>query len=261
MSIGENWLAPQPTANIANAILTQAPDPPRATVVLAMTSTLTCKLSNLRLTMRRLLCGHGPRRRPGRGGQSDRRPSSCPDTPRLAGRHAAIRFGPGRGGWHLPVAGQRAPQEAGRGRAGPRPAPWTPAALLDRLGTGGRRAGDPYPDRARQQGRVADRRDPGAEPALGAHVLRPSGRRSRRLGHRSPGHTGAVRGGGRHVPDGGGWRGGVWAVRHRRGPARAPDPAAAAAVHGLERAPLPPRWQPGRRPDQEPDRAPLDHDQ
>jgi hypothetical protein len=24
MSIGENWLAPQPTANIANAILTQA---------------------------------------------------------------------------------------------------------------------------------------------------------------------------------------------------------------------------------------------
>ena len=27
MSIGENWLAPQPTANIANAILTQAPEP------------------------------------------------------------------------------------------------------------------------------------------------------------------------------------------------------------------------------------------
>src|SRR5580704_14782121 len=60
MSIGENWLAPQPTANIANAILTQAPDPARVTVVVAMTSTLICKLSNLRLTMYRLSCSHGP---------------------------------------------------------------------------------------------------------------------------------------------------------------------------------------------------------
>src|SRR5580704_15100342 len=130
MSIGENWLAPQPTANIANAILTQAPDPARVTVVVAMTSTLTGKPSNLRLTMHRLSCSHGPRRRPGRRGQPDRRPSSRADAARLAGRHAAIRFGPGRGGRHLPVAGQRAPQEAGRGRAGPRPAQRTPAALL-----------------------------------------------------------------------------------------------------------------------------------
>src|SRR5580704_15001260 len=132
MSIGENWLAPQPTANIANAILTQGPEPARVTVVVAMTSTITCKPSNPRLTMHRLSCGHGPRCRPGRGGQPDRRPPSRPDAPHLAGRHAAIRFGPGRGGRHLPVTGQRAPQVTGRGRAGPRPAQWTPAALLHR---------------------------------------------------------------------------------------------------------------------------------
>ena len=41
MSIGENWFAPQPTANIANAILTQAPEPVRVTAVVAMKSTLT----------------------------------------------------------------------------------------------------------------------------------------------------------------------------------------------------------------------------
>lgn len=41
MSIGENWLAPQPTANIANAILTQAAEPLPVTVAVAMTSTLT----------------------------------------------------------------------------------------------------------------------------------------------------------------------------------------------------------------------------
>ena len=40
MSIGENWLAPQPTANIANAILSQAPGLLLVTVVLAMASTL-----------------------------------------------------------------------------------------------------------------------------------------------------------------------------------------------------------------------------
>ena len=51
MSIGENWLAPQPTANIANAILTQAPERARVTIVAAMTLTLTRKLSNPRLTM------------------------------------------------------------------------------------------------------------------------------------------------------------------------------------------------------------------
>jgi hypothetical protein len=51
MSIGENWLAPQPTANIANAIVTQAPGPLRMAVVVAMRSTLTPKLSNLHLTV------------------------------------------------------------------------------------------------------------------------------------------------------------------------------------------------------------------
>src|ERR1700726_1856488 len=145
MSIGENWLAPQPTANIANAILTQEPDRARTTVVVAMTPTLTRIPSNPRLTMHGLSCGHGSRCRPGRGGQPDRRPPSRADAPYLAGRHAAIRFGPGRGGRHLPVAGQRAPQETGRGRAGPLPAQRTPAALLRRLGIGGRRARDPYP--------------------------------------------------------------------------------------------------------------------
>src|ERR1700757_1829522 len=39
MSIGENWLAPQPTANIANAILTQAPW--RCLVIVAAATTLT----------------------------------------------------------------------------------------------------------------------------------------------------------------------------------------------------------------------------
>src|SRR5271169_6778969 len=130
MSIGENWLAPQPTANIANAILTQLPDPARVTVVVAMTSTLTRKPSNPRLTMLRLSFSHGPRRRPGRGGQPDRRPPSCPDAPHPAGRDATVRFGPGRGGRHLPVAGQRPSQEAGRGQASPCPAQRTPAALL-----------------------------------------------------------------------------------------------------------------------------------
>ena len=62
MSIGENWLAPQPTANIANAILTQAPGFPLVTVVLAMTSTLTRKPSNPHLTVLSLEWGHGPGR-------------------------------------------------------------------------------------------------------------------------------------------------------------------------------------------------------
>ena len=41
MSIGENWLAPQPTANIANAIRSQAFAFLPLTVVLAMSSTIT----------------------------------------------------------------------------------------------------------------------------------------------------------------------------------------------------------------------------
>ena len=55
MSIGENWLAPQPTANIANAILTQALEPRLGcrpmSVVVAMTPTLARKPSNHHLTV------------------------------------------------------------------------------------------------------------------------------------------------------------------------------------------------------------------
>ena len=59
MSIGENWLAPQPTANIANAILSQAPAFLPLTVVLAMSPTLTRKPSNPHLTVLSLEWGHG----------------------------------------------------------------------------------------------------------------------------------------------------------------------------------------------------------
>ena len=52
------------------------------------------------------------------------------------------------------------------------------------------------------------------------------------------------------LPAGPGRRGGVRPLRHRRGPAGAADPAAATALPGLERAPLSPRGQPRRRPDQ-----------
>jgi len=59
MSIGENWLAPQPTANIANAILTQAPRCCLVTVAAAITPTLTRKQSNMRLTVMELGLVHG----------------------------------------------------------------------------------------------------------------------------------------------------------------------------------------------------------
>src|SRR6516164_8464010 len=133
MSIGENWLAPQPTANIANAILSQARGLLLAAVVLAMTSTLTGKPSNLNLTVLPLGWGHGPGRRPGLGGRADGRPAPRADAPDLARRDAAVGFGPGRGGRHLPLPGQRAPEEAGRGWAGPRQAERPAAAVLDRL--------------------------------------------------------------------------------------------------------------------------------
>ena len=59
MSIGENWLAPQPTANIANAILIQARGLLVVIVAGAMTSTLTRKPSNPRLTVPELGWMHG----------------------------------------------------------------------------------------------------------------------------------------------------------------------------------------------------------
>src|SRR6266700_6109431 len=270
MSIGENWLAPQPTANIANAILIQARGLLLLTVMLTMTSTLMRKPSNPHLTVLALDWGHGPGCRPGLGGRADGRQAPRADAPDPARRDADVGFGPGRGGGYLPVAGQRAPEAARRGRAGPRPAQRPAAVVLDRLGAGGRRARGPYPARSRQQGPLAQRREPGQEPALGADVLRPPGGRGRGLGHRGadrarPGHFG---GGGRARGDGGReppvrrkggwglrpgrwWRRGVRPVRHRRGPAGAADPAAAAALPGLERAPLSPGRQPGRRPDQE----------
>jgi len=51
MSIGENWLAPQPTANIANAIVTQARGLGLVIVAVTMPSTLIRKLSNPRVTV------------------------------------------------------------------------------------------------------------------------------------------------------------------------------------------------------------------
>jgi hypothetical protein len=51
MSIGENWLAPQPTANIANAIVTQARGFGLVIVAVPMPSTLIRKLSNPRVTI------------------------------------------------------------------------------------------------------------------------------------------------------------------------------------------------------------------
>ena len=56
-------------------------------------------------------------------------------------------------------------------------------------------------------------------------------------------------------------RGRVRPLRHRGGPARPADPAAAAALPGLERAPLPPGGQPGRGADQDPARAAVDRHQ
>src|SRR6266699_1768482 len=144
MSIGENWLAPQPTANIANAILTQARGLLLVTVALAMTSTLTRKLSNLHLTVLGLKWGYGPGRRPGRGGRPDGRPAPRADAPHPARRDADVGFGPGRGGGHFPLACQRASEEAGRVRPGPRSAQRAAAAVLDRLGAGGRRARGPH---------------------------------------------------------------------------------------------------------------------
>src|SRR5215470_657713 len=155
MSIGENWLAPQPTANIANAILIQAAGLVLLTIIVAMPSTLTRQPSNPHLTVLALGWVHGPRCRPGLGGRPDGGPAPRADAADPAGRDAAVGFGPGRGGRHLPVAGQRAPEEAGERRAGPCSAPRPPAAVLDRLGARSRRAGDPHPDRSRAQGPLA----------------------------------------------------------------------------------------------------------
>src|ERR1700758_4641624 len=154
MSIGENWLAPQPTANIANAIRIQARGL-LSTGVLTMASTLTRKPSNPHLTVLALEWGHGPGCRPGLGGRADGRQAPRADAPDPARRDADVGFGAGRGGSYIPLAGQRAPEEAGRGRPGSGPAQRPAAAVLDRLGAGGRRARGPYPARARDQGPLA----------------------------------------------------------------------------------------------------------
>src|SRR6202044_1394114 len=111
MSIVANWLAPQPTANIANAIRIQARG-----LTAGMPPSLTWQLSNPGLTVSGLASGHGSRCRPGRGGRPDGRPEPRADADDAARRDAPVRFGPGRGGRHLTVAGQRSPEEAGRGR-------------------------------------------------------------------------------------------------------------------------------------------------
>src|SRR5690242_21583996 len=98
-----------------------------------MTSTLTRKPSNPRLTVLALEWGHGPGCRPGLGGCPDGRQAPRADAPDPARRDADVGVGPGRGGGHLPLAGQRAPEEAGRGRAGPRRAQRPAAAVLDRV--------------------------------------------------------------------------------------------------------------------------------
>src|SRR5437868_160317 len=113
MSIGENWLAPQPTANIANAIVTQERGLGLVIVAVPMPSTIMRKPSNRRLTVPGLASGHGPRRRPGLGSRPDGRPEPRAAAAHPAGRGAAVGFGAGRGGRHLPVAGQRAPEETG----------------------------------------------------------------------------------------------------------------------------------------------------
>src|SRR5690349_24912571 len=105
-----------------------------------MTSTLTRKPSNPRLTVLALEWGHGPGCRPGLGGGADGRQPPRADAPDLARRDADVGLGAGRGGRDLCLVGQRAPEEAGRGRSGPGPAPWPAAVVLDRLGAGGRRA-------------------------------------------------------------------------------------------------------------------------
>src|SRR5919108_378087 len=198
MSIGENWLAPQPTANIANAILIQAPVLVLLTrcllltIVAVMPSTLTRKLSNSHLTVAGLGWGHGSGCRPGLGGHPDGRPAPRADAADPAGWDAAVGFGPGRGGRHLPVAGQRAPEEAG-----------------------GRRAGDPHPARARAEGPLARRREPGQEPALGPDVLRPPGGRGRGLGHRGADRARPGPRARRGLRAGAGRRRGVRPPRHR----------------------------------------------
>src|ERR1700753_2249248 len=105
MSIGANWLAPQPTANIANAIVIQARGPGLVIVVVAMPSTLIRKPSNPGMTVLTLPWGHGPGCRPGLGGRPDGRPEPRAAAPDLARRGSAVGVGAGRGGRHLPVAG------------------------------------------------------------------------------------------------------------------------------------------------------------
>src|SRR5215831_15222297 len=203
ISIVENWLAPQPTANIANATRTH----PRAAGV------LTGVLAEVVNVM--------------------------PPT--------TVRFCAGRGGRDLPVAGQRAPEEARRGRPGPRRAERAPAAVFARRAAGRGRAGDLDPVRQATAGSLAGRFGTHAEPALGADVLRPP--RGGRRGSRDRGAAGPGRGplGGRKLRARARRRRRVRRAGDRCGRPAAAAPAPAAAVRGLDRAPASPGRRHGRR--------------
>ena len=252
MSIGENWLAPQPTANIANAILTQAAefrpvsrrgshdiDPNPETVK----SSFDCRWARV--------------------GSMDPDADLASVAALMADRHRAQMLLTLLGG--TPQSGSALAEAAGISRS-------LASAHLKKLVAGGLVRAQPS---GRQQ-LYSIASEPVAD-ALEILILLAPATKIRSLGDATRakslrwarmcydhlagvvgrlGHRGAARArpaprARRRLPDGPGRRGGVRRLRHRRGPARAADPAAAPALPGLERAPLSSGGQPRRRPDQD----------